>query len=103
MKLIDLHVHSSASDGSFPPAEVVRLAKDHCLHPEQTCYGNVPFMEGLTISGLARYRAGLEVSVLIGGIAAKPGSRRAGGFFDGFDVLAFGQARDIVRQACSGQ
>jgi predicted metal-dependent phosphoesterase TrpH len=27
MKLIDLHVHSAASDGSFPPAEVVRLAK----------------------------------------------------------------------------
>ncbi len=27
MQLIDLHVHSSASDGSFPPAEVVRLAR----------------------------------------------------------------------------
>ncbi len=34
---------------------VVRLAKGHCVHPEQTCYGNVPFMEGLTISALARY------------------------------------------------
>jgi predicted metal-dependent phosphoesterase TrpH len=28
MKLIDLHVHSSASDGSYPPAEVVRQAKE---------------------------------------------------------------------------
>jgi predicted metal-dependent phosphoesterase TrpH len=28
MKLIDLHVHSTASDGSYPPAEVVRLAKE---------------------------------------------------------------------------
>jgi 3',5'-nucleoside bisphosphate phosphatase len=28
MKLIDLHVHSNASDGSFPPAEVVRYAKE---------------------------------------------------------------------------
>ena len=28
MKLIDLHVHSSASDGSYPPAEVVRFAKE---------------------------------------------------------------------------
>ena len=28
MKLIDLHVHSSASDGSYPPAEVVRYAKE---------------------------------------------------------------------------
>ncbi len=27
MKYIDLHVHSTASDGSFPPAEVVRQAK----------------------------------------------------------------------------
>ncbi len=34
---------------------VVKLAKGHCMHPEPTCYGNVPFMEGLTISALARY------------------------------------------------
>ncbi|MCY3021490.1 MAG: hypothetical protein NTW87_20945 [Planctomycetota bacterium] len=34
---------------------VVRLAKGHCMHPERTCYGNVPFMEGLTVSALARY------------------------------------------------
>ena len=34
---------------------VVRLAKGHCKHPERTCYGNVPFMEGLTVSALARY------------------------------------------------
>ena len=27
-ELIDLHVHSNASDGSFPPAEVVRYAKE---------------------------------------------------------------------------
>jgi len=28
MNLIDLHAHSTASDGSYSPAEVVRLAKD---------------------------------------------------------------------------
>ena len=28
MKLIDLHTHSTASDGSYSPAEVVRLAKE---------------------------------------------------------------------------
>jgi len=28
MQLIDLHVHSNASDGTFAPAEVVRLAKE---------------------------------------------------------------------------
>lgn len=47
---------------------VVKLASDHCLHPQgstrqerdtkykdQRCEGNVPFMEGLTLAGLARY------------------------------------------------
>lgn len=47
---------------------VVKLASDHCLHPEgstreeretkyrdQRCEGNVPFMEGLTLCALARY------------------------------------------------
>jgi len=28
MELIDLHVHSTASDGSYAPAAVVRLAKE---------------------------------------------------------------------------
>src|SRR5208337_4064271 len=28
MELIDLHVHSNASDGTFAPAEVVRLARE---------------------------------------------------------------------------
>lgn len=44
---------------------VVRLAKGHCVHPEPTCYGNVPFMEGLTVSALARYhRATQDPEVL---------------------------------------
>jgi len=34
---------------------VVHLAKGHCLHDDRRCYGNVPFMEGLTLCGLARY------------------------------------------------
>ena len=34
---------------------VVRLAGDHCRHGDRRCFGNVPFMEGLTISGLAHY------------------------------------------------
>ncbi len=34
---------------------VVQLAKGHCVHPERICFGNVPFMEGLTVSALARY------------------------------------------------
>ncbi len=34
---------------------VVRLAGDHCRHGDRRCYGNVPFMEGLMLSGLAQY------------------------------------------------
>ena len=34
---------------------VVRLAGDHCRHGDRRCYGNVPFMEGLVLCGLARY------------------------------------------------
>jgi hypothetical protein len=34
---------------------VVRLAKGHCLHDDRRCFGNVPFMEGLTCCALARY------------------------------------------------
>jgi hypothetical protein len=34
---------------------VVRLASGHCLHEDRSCYGNVPFMEGLTLCALARY------------------------------------------------
>lgn len=34
---------------------VVQLASDHCAHGDRRCYGNVPFMEGLTVSALARY------------------------------------------------
>jgi len=34
---------------------VVRLADGHCTHGDRRCYGNVPFMEGLTLCALARY------------------------------------------------
>jgi uncharacterized protein YyaL (SSP411 family) len=34
---------------------VVQLAQGHCLHGDRRCYGNVPFMEGLTLCALARY------------------------------------------------
>ncbi|UCG49900.1 MAG: hypothetical protein JSU94_08970 [Phycisphaerales bacterium] len=43
--------------GKLDPEEgwVIRLAGDHCRHGDRRCYGNVPFMEGLMLSGLARY------------------------------------------------
>lgn len=34
---------------------MVRLAKGHCLHDDRRCWGNVPFMEGMTLCALARY------------------------------------------------
>ena len=64
---------------------VVKLASDHCLHPEgstrqeretkykdQRCEGNVPFMEGLTLCALARYhRHTGDPAVLEARIAAR--------------------------------
>ena len=34
---------------------VVKLAGGHCEHGDRRCFGNVPFMEGLMLGGLARY------------------------------------------------
>ena len=34
---------------------VVRLSRGHCTHGDRRCYGNVAFMEGLTLCALARY------------------------------------------------
>ena len=49
-----LHV-SAVKQSEDGKGWVVRLAKGHCLHQDRRCHGNVPFMEGLTLSALARY------------------------------------------------
>jgi predicted metal-dependent phosphoesterase TrpH len=57
MKLIDLHTHSTASDGSYTPAEVVRLAKESGL-------AAVALTDHDTVDGLAEaVAAGEEFGV----------------------------------------
>ncbi len=57
MSFIDLHAHSTASDGTFPPAEVVRLARDAGLQA-------VALTDHDTTDGLAEaVAAGQELGV----------------------------------------
>jgi 3',5'-nucleoside bisphosphate phosphatase len=59
MKLIDLHVHSSASDGSYPPAEVVRYAKEGGL--AAMALTDHDTVDGLTEAVAAGETLGLEI------------------------------------------
>jgi predicted metal-dependent phosphoesterase TrpH len=59
IKLIDLHTHSTASDGSYPPAEVVRLAKEGGL--AAMALTDHDTVEGLPEALAAGDRLGLEV------------------------------------------
>lgn len=59
MALIDLHVHSTASDGSFPPAEVVRQAKAGGL--TAMALTDHDTVDGLPEAVAAGDRLGLEV------------------------------------------
>jgi predicted metal-dependent phosphoesterase TrpH len=59
MRYIDLHVHSSASDGSYPPAEVVRLAKEGGL--AAMALTDHDTVEGLPEAMAAGERLGVEV------------------------------------------
>ncbi|PIU54423.1 MAG: phosphoesterase [Deltaproteobacteria bacterium CG07_land_8_20_14_0_80_60_11] len=58
-ELIDLHVHSSASDGSYSPAEVVRLAKEGGL--TAMALTDHDTVDGLPEAVAAGARLGLEV------------------------------------------
>ncbi len=58
-KLIDLHVHSSASDGSYRPAEVVRQAKEGGL--TAMALTDHDTVDGLTEAVTEGERVGVEV------------------------------------------
>ena len=62
MQYVDLHCHSTASDGTLPPAEVVRLARDSGL-------AGLALTDHDTINGVAE--AGAEARAL--GLAFLPG------------------------------
>lgn len=59
MRLIDLHVHSTASDGSYSPAEVVRQAKEGGL--TAVALTDHDTVDGLPEAVAAGDRLGLEV------------------------------------------
>ena len=59
MDLIDLHVHSNASDGTFAPAEVVRLAKEGGLRA--LALTDHDTIDGLAEAVAAGPRYGVEV------------------------------------------
>ncbi len=63
MNYIDLHVHSSASDGSFTPAEVVELAKNAAL-------SEFALTDHDTVDGVEQ---AIEHANNIGGITVIPG------------------------------
>jgi len=59
MQLIDLHVHSNASDGTYAPAEVVRLAKEGGLRA--LALTDHDTIDGLAEAVAAAPRYGVEV------------------------------------------
>ena len=59
MQLIDLHVHSNASDGTYAPAEVVRLAKEGGLRA--LALTDHDTIDGLAEAVAAGPRYGVEV------------------------------------------
>lgn len=59
MKYIDLHVHSTASDGSYPPAEVVRQAKAGGL--SAIALTDHDTVDGLAAAVAAGARYGVEI------------------------------------------
>ncbi len=52
-KLIDLHMHSTASDGSFAPAELIKMAKERHLYA-------VALTDHDTVAGLEEFMAAAE-------------------------------------------
>ena len=71
MKKIDLHVHSTASDGSFSPQELVKLAKTQGLSAiaitdHDTVSGFAPAAEAGQLMGI-EVVPGIEISTKYGG------------------------------------
>lgn len=72
----DLHVHSDRSDGSVPPAEVVRLAKEArldavALTDHDTLDGVAEAADAAARSGI-RLVPGVELSIPFGGAPGEP-------------------------------
>jgi predicted metal-dependent phosphoesterase TrpH len=98
MGFIDLHTHSNASDGSCPPREVVRLAKERRLKA-------IALTDHDTIDGLAEAVAagnefGLEVIPGVEISAKHPlGSMHILGYFLDYESELLAQRLAVLKQA----
>jgi predicted metal-dependent phosphoesterase TrpH len=100
MSFIDLHTHSNASDGSLPPLEVVRLAKERGL----TAFA---LTDHDTIDGLAgAVAAGQEIGIeVIPGVEISArhvngsGSMHILGYFLDYHSELLARRLDVLKQA----
>ncbi len=98
MTYIDLHTHSTASDGSFPPREVVRLAKERGL--EALALTDHDTIDGLPEAMAAGQDFGIEV---IPGIEISArhdtGSMHILGYFLDYKSEVLARRLDVLKQA----
>ena len=98
MAYIDLHTHSNASDGSFPPREVVRLAKERRLRA-------LALTDNDTIDGLPEaMAAGQELGIeVIPGVEIsarhQSGSMHILGYFLDYESEVLAQRLAVLKQA----
>lgn len=98
MAYIDLHTHSNASDGSFPPREVVRLAKERRL--KALALTDHDTIDGLKEALAAGVEYGIEVIPGVE-ISAKHalGSMHILGYFLDYDHPLFTERLAVLKQA----
>jgi 3',5'-nucleoside bisphosphate phosphatase len=98
MAFIDLHTHSNASDGSLPPVEVVRLAKERGL--KAIALTDHDTIDGLAEAEAAGKQAGLEVIPGVEISARHPGgSMHILGYFLEYEDRLLAERLEVLKQA----
>jgi predicted metal-dependent phosphoesterase TrpH len=98
MAFIDLHTHSNASDGTLPPEEVVRLAKERGLRA--IALTDHDTIDGLAEAEAAGKQAGLEVIPGVEISARHPGgSMHILGYFLEYEDRLLAERLEVLKQA----